>query len=234
MLGIKTLVDSYDYYSSKDEDAIISDIEKSLENAGISKEDSNYDRLFNEYKKEALKMKNSVGNMTRGEFFSSGYARLREEFGFGEKKELKSTSCKYDNATEEEEMKIREKKGVLSNALRDLKNYLTLKNRAGKITWGSLLVFGSSCALATGHLGAFALPACMGALASVTYFLGSVAKNIRRKSFSSNVMNNTADKIDDYWDEPTKKGKNNQGKERLSGDPDYAMSDDERDFMRRL
>ena len=89
MLGIRDIVRAYNYYSSKDKDEISEDIRSALREAGIGEDDPRYARLFGKCQKEAFEMRDKVSSMSREEFFSDGYLRLKEEFGFGEREEIR-------------------------------------------------------------------------------------------------------------------------------------------------
>ena len=229
MLGIKSVVDAYNYYSSKSEEEIVKDIREALNGAGIAEDNQNYNEIFEEYRKKALEMKEKASSMTREEFFKDGYEKLKEEFGFGEKEEQKETACKYEDATEEERERIRNESGILKNTFRDLKNFLTAKNNAGKgmlIYLGANVAFGAAISLAGGNITPLAFHVVNGLLPTIPYFFGALGKNIRRKVMPDNAINRMADKVDDFLDEPaTKKQDTND---------EYSMSDENREFMRRL
>ena len=229
MLGKKEIEDGYNYYLQNDKEKILSDIENSLNDFGIQKDDPNYNKLIDNYKNSALEMKDKVSNMTKEEFFGEEYSKLNDTFGFNDKGTIRESYCTYDSATIEEAQKIIEDKGIIGNALRDLKNFVTMKNPSGKLFMSALLlqtIIGTSIALAY-HQDLWPLDcaAFLGTGGCFTYFLGSVAKNIRRKIMPETILTRAADKIDDYMDEPVKHNNDNGYK---------YMSEEEENYIRRL
>lgn len=215
-LGLKGVIAAYDYFSSRDEDTIVEDIKAAIEAEGIHEGEERYYRMLNDYRRYAADLKNIVAKTPREEVYDvSGYQKLQREFGFPRK--------------EEDFYYVSNDKSVVRSAAGDVWNFITLKNRRGRVLIIGYLVYALAVSFLTGFklekLGYFAVMGILGGgWLCFVIFLGGIGKYRRRARSRRFPGSRFTDAMEDFWDEPDER----------RNDPEANMTDEQRKYISKL